>query len=35
MCIKGHEHFPVGGQLISLLADRLSPCARSADLLLI
>jgi hypothetical protein len=33
--VKGQQHFPVGGQLISLLADRLSPCGRSADLLLI
>jgi hypothetical protein len=33
--VKGQLDFPVGGQLISLLADRLSPCPRSADLLLI
>jgi hypothetical protein len=33
--VKGQSDFPVGGQLISLLADRLSPCPRSADLLLI
>jgi len=33
--VKGQQHFPVGGQLISLLADRLFPCPRSADLLLI
>jgi retron-type reverse transcriptase len=35
LSVKGQQHFPVGGQLISLLADRLSPCPRSADLLLI
>jgi phosphoglycerate dehydrogenase-like enzyme len=33
--VKGQSDFPLGGQLISLLADRLSPCPRSADLLLI
>ena len=33
--VNGHRDVPVGGQLISLLADRLSPCARSVDLLLI
>jgi hypothetical protein len=32
-CVKGHRDFPVGGQLISLWADRLCPCSRSADLL--
>ena len=30
--VKGHRDFPVGGQLISLRADRLSPCRRSAGL---
>ncbi len=33
--VKGQLDFPVGGQLISLLADSLFPCPRSADLLLI
>jgi len=33
--VNGQRDFPVGGQLISLLADRLSPCPRTADLLLI
>jgi hypothetical protein len=33
--VKGQFDFPVGGQLISLLADGLCPCPRSADLLLI
>jgi hypothetical protein len=33
--VKGQADFPVGGQLISLLADSLCPCPRSADLLLI
>jgi hypothetical protein len=33
--VKGQADFPVGGQLISLLADSLFPCPRSADLLLI
>jgi integrase/recombinase XerD len=33
--VKGQFDFPVGGQLISLLADRLCPCPRSVDLLLI
>ena len=31
--VKGHRDFPVGGQLISLWADRLTPWSRSADLL--
>jgi len=31
--VKGHQDFPVGGQLISLRVDRLCPCWRSADLL--
>jgi len=30
--VKGHQDFPLGGQLISLRADRLCPCWRSADL---
>jgi hypothetical protein len=30
--VKGHQDFPVGGQLISLRVDRLCPCWRSADL---
>jgi hypothetical protein len=33
--VKGQLDLPVGGQLISLLADSLSPCPRTADLLLI
>jgi hypothetical protein len=33
--VKGQFDFPVGGQLISLLADSLFPCPRPADLLLI
>ena len=32
---KGHRDFPVGGQLISLRVDRLCPCGRSADLLVV
>ncbi|MGQ0577121.1 MAG: hypothetical protein ACT4RN_23400 [Pseudonocardia sp.] len=35
LVVKGQQHFPVGGQLISLLADNLSPCPGPADLLLI
>jgi hypothetical protein len=35
LAVKGQLDFPVGGQLISLLADSLCPCPRSADLLLI
>ena len=31
--VKGHRDFPVGGQLISLRADRLCPFWRPADLL--
>jgi hypothetical protein len=30
--VKGYRDFPVGGQPISLWADRLCPCRRSADL---
>ena len=33
--VKGQFDFPLGGQLISLLADSSCPCPRSADLLLI
>ncbi len=33
--VKGHRDFPVGGQLISLRVDRLCPCRRSADLLVV
>jgi hypothetical protein len=33
--VKGQLDFPLGGQLISLLADSLCPWPRSADLLLI
>ena len=33
--VNGQDHFPVGGQLISLLADSSSPCPRSADLPLV
>ena len=33
--VKGQLDLPLGGQLISLLADSLFPCPRSADLLLI
>jgi hypothetical protein len=33
--VKGQLDFPLGGQLISLLADSLCPCPRSVDLLLI
>jgi hypothetical protein len=29
--VKGQLDFPLDGQLISLLADRLFPCRRSAD----
>jgi hypothetical protein len=35
LAVKGQFDFPLGGQLISLLADSLCPCPRSADLLLI
>src|SRR6266487_3712843 len=30
--VKGQRDFPLGGQLISLQADRLCPCLRTADL---
>jgi hypothetical protein len=35
LAVKGQFDFPLGGQLISLLADSLCPCPRSVDLPLI